>query len=209
MLTRREQAEATQAAIIEAGRELLRQKDAKKVLVSDIMRQCGLSAGLFYHYYKSKDAFFASLATREWNRGKQILKDESIEPVQRLRQYCLAMIQKTVDYDPQFRRNLNAYRMTDEYLHEREQNYQDDLMYRWITEYLLDCIEKKIFAPEIPTDYIAKLMVYVVHGIDFNAALYKRTWNDLQWCNTFFDDVEERFLRPYLLVPEGASVTEG
>ena len=47
MATRKEQSDATRAAILEAGRKLLAERDVKHISISDIMKQCGLSNGLF------------------------------------------------------------------------------------------------------------------------------------------------------------------
>ena len=46
MTKRKEQADAASAAIIEAGRELLSQREAKDIKIKDIMKACSLSPGL-------------------------------------------------------------------------------------------------------------------------------------------------------------------
>ena len=61
MTKRKEQADAARAAIIEAGRELLSQREAKDIKIKDIMKACSLSPGLFYHYFESKDAFIVTV----------------------------------------------------------------------------------------------------------------------------------------------------
>ena len=199
MATRKEQYDATQAAIIEAGTRLLCQKDARSVSISEIMKACGLSPGLFYHYYKSKDAFILSLITREWEENMEILEDASIPPLLRPRAYCIASLHDLVDCDPQLHRNLNAYRMTDAYLLQRESRFENDAMYRCLSRFFKRCIADGIFSQELPIHYVVELYVYVVHGIDFNAALYKRPWEDWDWCDQFFSYVEEQHLKPYLL----------
>ena len=89
--------------------------------------------------------------------------------------------------------------MTDAYVHERESTFEDDAMFHRLHRFFMDGIEQKVFSPDLPAEYIANLYVYVVHGIDFNAALYKRPWNGWDWCDQFFTFVEEQHLRPYLL----------
>ncbi len=71
MTTRKEQSDATRAAILEAGRKLLAERDVKHISISDIMKQCGLSNGLFYHYFASKDAFITALISDEWSEKAQ------------------------------------------------------------------------------------------------------------------------------------------
>lgn len=199
MATRKEQSDATREAIIRAGRVLLSQKDAAHVSVAEIMKACSLSPGLFYHYFESKDAFIVTLVTEKWDSNFEILGDLKVPVLRRFREYCIITIQSLMNVDPQLRRNLNAYRMSDVYAKERESRYRDDTMLNWTKEFLNGCIERGEFSPDLPVEYIAKLIVYVVHGIDFNASLYKREWNDWAWCDEFFDHVEESLLKPYLL----------
>ena len=199
MTKRKEQADAARAAIIEAGRELLSQREAKDIKIKDIMKACNLSPGLFYHYFESKDAFIVTLVTESWDRSFDILNDPDIPPLRRLREYCTVVLQSLMNVDPQLRRNLNTYRMSDVYSKEREIHYRDDAMMNSVEEYMRDWIAKGEFSSDLPVEYIAKLLVYIVHGIDFNASLYKREWTDWSWCDEFFDHVEESLLKPYLL----------
>lgn len=199
MTKRKEQADAARAAIIEAGRELLSQREAKDIKIKDIMKACSLSPGLFYHYFESKDAFIVTLVTESWDRSFDILNDPDIPPLRRLREYCTVVLQSLMNVDPQLRRNLNTYRMSDVYTKEREIHYRDDAMMNSVEEYMRDWIAKGEFSSDLPVEYIAKLLVYIVHGIDFNASLYKREWTDWSWCDEFFDHVEESLLKPYLL----------
>ena len=49
---------------------------------------------------------------------------------------------------------------------------------------------------------MARLRVYVNHGVSFHVALYKRQPDEAQiigWFNQFFDSLEETKLKPYLL----------
>lgn len=201
MATRKEQADATREAIIHAGRALLSKKDASHVSISEIMKSCGLSSGLFYHYFESKDEFILMLVTQDWDTWSGILDDPRIPIIRRLREYCMVAITGQTKNNPQLHRNLNAYKMSDVYIEERERFYQDDAMLNCMLGFLYDCIEKGYFSPKLPVEYIAKLLLYVTHGIDYNAALYKREWNDWAWCSLFFDFVEQELLLPYYTGP--------
>lgn len=47
--------------MLEAGRELLNEKDIDQIPVQDIVRLAGTSVGSFYHNFGTKDRFFATL----------------------------------------------------------------------------------------------------------------------------------------------------
>ena len=52
---RRQQAERTVEAILQAALELSRQKSFDRVSVRDICRAAGITTGAFYHHFKSKE----------------------------------------------------------------------------------------------------------------------------------------------------------
>ena len=202
MSTRKEQSDSTKAAIMEAGRKLLAQCDVKRISISDIMKQCNLSNGLFYHYFDSKDAFITELISDEWPEKAQSLYDESLQPLERLRKYCLLCLP---DMDPesfQCHRNVSMFKLTDAYIRERESRYADDYMFKHIMHYFEGCISKGVFSADVPAEFVSRLLSYVSHGISFHIALYKRQPDAqmvLSWYNQFFDSLEETKLRPYLL----------
>ena len=53
MTTRKEQAELMRKRIIEVGEELIRKNGYESIRISDIARECKMSAGNFYHYFSS------------------------------------------------------------------------------------------------------------------------------------------------------------
>ena len=202
MPTRKEQSEATRKAIMEAGRKLLAQNDAKHISIAELMRQCNLSPGLFYHYYESKDAFIVAMITESWIQYDSYLYDEEPPVFERLRGYVRSAIKGTLESSSQLRRNLNSYRMSNEYIHEREKRLIDDYVFVHIRDFFNENIEKKIFSPELPVEFISYLYVYIIHGIDFNISLYDRDpradriW---KWLDQFFDHLEADLLKPYML----------
>ena len=116
MATRKEQSDATRAAILEAGRKLLAERDVKHISISDIMKQCGLSNVLFYHYFASKDAFITALISDVWSEKAQSLYDTSLPPLERLRKYCTLSLPDMSPESFQLHRNTMAFKLTDEYL---------------------------------------------------------------------------------------------
>ena len=202
MTTRKEQSDATRAAILEAGRKLLAERDVKHISISDIMKQCGLSNGLFYHYFASKDAFITALISDEWSEKAQALYDTSLPPLERLRKYCTLSLPDMSPESFQLHRNTMAFKLTDEYIRERESRYADDYMFKHVMLYFESCISDGVFSADVPAEFVARLLVYVNHGVSFHVALYKRQPDVTQiisWFNQFFDSLEETKLKPYLL----------
>lgn len=55
---RKEQAQKTETAILNAALELMRQDGFESVTVRDICKHAGITTGAFYHHFKSKEELF-------------------------------------------------------------------------------------------------------------------------------------------------------
>ncbi|WP_367924394.1 TetR/AcrR family transcriptional regulator [uncultured Ruthenibacterium sp.] len=83
---RRQQAQKTEQAILEAAMELCRQESFDKVSVRDICKYAGITTGAFYHHFRSKDELLSRGFTSLDVYMEQVLRGhESEPPEQRLR----------------------------------------------------------------------------------------------------------------------------
>ena len=84
-----------------------------------------------------------------------------------------------------------AFKLTDEYIRERESRYADDYVFKHVMLYFESCISDGVFSADVPAEFVARLL-----------ALYKRQPDEtriISWFNQFFDSLEETKLKPYLL----------
>ena len=203
MSTKQERYDATHNAIIQAGMKLFGERLAKDIKVKDIMNACQLSTGLFYHYYKSKDEFFLDLITNHWDRDAGALTDESIPFLSRLREYHKNVIFAHMQTTSLFRRNTITYKMTDEYLSWRTNAGKDNYVFTAVSRYFRDGIERGVFSADLPVDFLAGMVVYVIHGVDYQIGLYDKEPTQLPWIEEFYDHLESSVLAPYLLPQNG------
>ena len=80
---------ARRTNILDAAAELLGEKGYARTSVDDVIERAGLSGkSHFYHYFKSKEALGAEVIARQFDLladcGATILRDTSIEPLERL-----------------------------------------------------------------------------------------------------------------------------
>ena len=76
-------------AIIEEGIQLFREKGYHNTGVDDILKTCKIPSGSFYNFFKNKEGF-AVQALDHYNQRyleylKQYLEDDSVSPIQRLK----------------------------------------------------------------------------------------------------------------------------
>jgi TetR/AcrR family transcriptional regulator, transcriptional repressor for nem operon len=81
----------TRETLLRAGLEVLTEKGFSASGLDEILRRVSIPKGSFYHYFANKEAFGAELIDRYAgyfaNKLDKILSDESVSPLQRLRNF--------------------------------------------------------------------------------------------------------------------------
>ncbi len=67
-----------QEIIVDAALEVFRDKGYANTRMADIARRAGVSYGLVYHYFASKEVLFDVIVEGWWGRLYQMLKDEKM-----------------------------------------------------------------------------------------------------------------------------------
>lgn len=85
--------------IFDAALKLLWEKGFNASSVQDITTEAGVPKGSFYNHFESKEALGAEIVEYYGTRGKRrdVLADQSIAPLERLRQYFATLNEMMVD----------------------------------------------------------------------------------------------------------------
>ena len=67
-----------QEIIVDAALEVFRDKGYANTRMADVARRAGVSYGLVYHYFTSKEMLFNVIVEGWWGRLYQMLKDEGV-----------------------------------------------------------------------------------------------------------------------------------
>lgn len=94
MNKRQEQKERRRKEILAIGLDLFIRKGFVATKISDIAEQAGMSTGLMFHYFKSKEELYEELIRIGLSGSKAILPDEASEPLA----YFSATARKVLDY---------------------------------------------------------------------------------------------------------------
>lgn len=89
--------------IIDQGVQLFREKGYHNTGVDDILKSCGIPSGSFYNFFKNKEGF-AIQALELYNQRylemlDQLLKDDTISPLERLRRLFSGSVKMHVEHD--------------------------------------------------------------------------------------------------------------
>lgn len=83
----------TRAQLIEAGTEVMLEKGYTNSGIQEVLSRVGVPKGSFYHYFDSKEDFAVAIVeafdTYYTAKINKALTDETKEPIERLRTYCL------------------------------------------------------------------------------------------------------------------------
>lgn len=99
--------EAARQRITAAGLRLFAQKGLAATSIQDIAAQAGISVGLLYHYYRSKEDLFielAELAMRSAAQGIDAIFSQDRSPAEKIRQFSAEMLEdiRTGEFTSQF-----------------------------------------------------------------------------------------------------------
>jgi AcrR family transcriptional regulator len=81
MATRSEQKEMRRKQILTAALDLFIQKGFAATKIADIANAVGMSVGLLFHYYDSKERLYEELVQRGIAKSQSIMNDNHCEPI--------------------------------------------------------------------------------------------------------------------------------
>ena len=83
---RKEQAQKTETAILDAALSLMREAGFEAVTVRDICKKAGITTGAFYHHFQSKEELFdKGFAPLDQDMEKVLADQPTDDPAQRLK----------------------------------------------------------------------------------------------------------------------------
>ncbi len=81
MVTRKEQKYKRRNEILEAGLDLFIRRGYASTKISDIANQVGMSTGLLFHYFESKEKLYVELIKNGLAGPMSIMTDSGMEPI--------------------------------------------------------------------------------------------------------------------------------
>lgn len=135
---------ATKDKIIEAGLKLFSQKGLAATSINDIASHAGISTGLLYHYYKSKEDLFNELTEITVNGANSInehILNLNITPAEKIKLRIKKILddisneEKVAQYIVLMAQSLLAGNMPERSMEIREREFESiDLLAKIITE---------------------------------------------------------------------------
>lgn len=161
---RKIQAENTRALLLETGKKQLQQLGADKMTIQSITEACGLSKGLFYHYFKSKDELMLQLERENYIHLSQDIHQLDAPFFDKLRHYIYHRLELMGANDPNFSRQWMNYAMSDAYHEKQGDDTKVTFDFNEIHSILQNGVEEGYLKPDTPIYFLAKLINFTMYG---------------------------------------------
>lgn len=199
MTKRQLQYEETRQKIWDAGKALIAEKGYDKVSISDITAACGVSPGNFYHYFKSKDAFFAALEQQPYQELASELKEL---PDGSLIDWLSYYIEKRfyflhengANFTRQWIRHASETQYHD--LYQEDNKIDSDI--RMVEDLIEEAIKKGELVPETPAHSLAHMIVLTLFGTTFYYCVRDGRLDLEAWGRDLAARLGDTIFQPYL-----------
>lgn len=199
MHTRERQATATRQRLIQSAQRLIGLYGYDNVSVDQIVADCGVAKGTFYHHFKSKDALMAQICSSIYDD----LRAQAEElpqgcAIRKLYWFITAWHRKVSAFNLHFaRQSINLYTSTatsgefGEKVSQMEQGIE--LLHKFLTE----AVQSGELSPATPVDTLAKALMFTMQGSTIYHCKHEMDFDVLAWNREFQHNILNPLLEPY------------
>ncbi len=202
MTNRQLQAQKTRAKIIETAQRLIAERDYENVSVDDIVNECGVAKGTFYHYFSSKAEFFSFM---ERTRYEQLLArldaDRSVSARDKLERYLTGWVEFCLEDNIQFSKQWFQMVLGGR---QPEQGGGDTSL-DVSMEHVRRCVEEGIAAgqlrPDTPAEKLASDIVFSIIGAVFYRCITCKDFDLQVWARRYIGEMLTFLFEKYGVQP--------
>lgn len=201
MTNRQMQAIATKQKILDVAERLISERDFELVSVDDIVNECGVAKGTFYHYFKSKDDILVYIIRSPYEHlRRQHEETEALPWLERLRLFLENWFRMVDQFNLSFSRQTFKLYTSPEMMG----SYGGDVSHMDLgMELVRECISGAIASGELrkdtPLDIITKEMMFSMQGCTLYQCKHAEEFDVMQWCNEFKKLVFGALLKEYIV----------
>lgn len=168
MTKRQQQFIETKNKLWEVGKEMIAERGYDQVKISDITKACGLSTGNFYHYFKSKDAFFAALEQEPYDKLTEETRNlEGSTLPDKLAYYIRERFAFLGENSVNFTRQWIRHASAPEYHELYQEDTKVDTDIRMIQQLIEEAVQAGELKDDTPVEPLAHMIVLTLFGTTF------------------------------------------
>lgn len=158
------QAENTRALLLETARQQMQQMGVDKVTIQSITQACGLSKGLFYHYFRSKDELLLLLERENYIQLADQIQNTCDTFYDKLHYYIVHRLALMGANDPGFSRHWITYALSDDYYEKHGQDTKVNFDFAEIASILENGVIDGYLHPDAPVMFLARMINFTLYG---------------------------------------------
>lgn len=195
--TRKEQAERTRRAIIDATRELIAERGYDGVKVGDIARACGIGMGTLYHYFGGKDEIFTYIERGRFaEMSADVVAQPGLDVGERLRRYVRGWFENVEADDVNVSRCWHIMAVERRLPHAEGRTHLDDDIDAMGT-LLRQAVAAGELAADTPVEALTHDLVFSLYGASLNRCISYQGFDVHAWAEQWCDQLLEARLAPF------------
>lgn len=197
-MKRKEQAAIAKEKLLTAAQKLISEKGYDHISISDITKASGMSAGNFYHYFKSKEDLIIAVERDLYDRNlENVRKMHGKGILNMLTFYFCNSTDYTVNvYGVNFARQWFIYHLSNPTtLHDPSNKV--NITIKEVKECLESCQKNGELRSDVCLDTLAEDIVLSTWGAQFYGILTNGEFDLLAWNERYCKTVLKQILEPY------------
>lgn len=200
MTNRQKQAIATKQKILDTAEKLINEKGFANVSVEDIVNECAVAKGTFYHYFKSKDDILTYVMRTPYQQLRRDYEETSGTPqLERLSVFIENWFNMVDRFNLHFsRQSLKLYVEQDQYGEFGGNVTHMDLGLEILHECLTGAVESGELKADTPVEALTREMMFSMQGCTLYQCKFSEEFDVFHWCEQFKKIVFGLLLSPYI-----------
>ena len=197
---RERQAQATKQKILSSAKKLIEANGYDSVSVDQIVADCGIAKGTFYHHFKTKDDIITEICgTLYEDLRLQAEQYQNLSWLKQLQSFITLWHREVSAFNLHIARQMLKLYTAPVDLGKYGGNVsQMELGIQILQEYLEHAVEAGELQKETPVDTIAKTLMFAMQGSTIYHCKHETDFDVLAWCETFQQEVLRPLLAPHL-----------
>lgn len=194
---RQQQALDTKKKIVRTATELINQKGFDNVTVDEIVQQCGIAKGSFYHYFSKKDDLFTCLGNEHLTEiGNELDAMENQNPIDKLRYFIIQWFSIVDSLQISYAQAWYRYALSDGNSEQSAKIEKDTAL---ITSLLTQAIKNGTLSRITPIHTISNDIIFSMYGAGLYRSITNGNFSFLTWSENYADYVINNHLKQYMI----------
>lgn len=200
---RQQQALETKQKLIHSAKKLMASQNYDSITVDQIVADCGVAKGTFYHYFRSKDELLTQICHSVYdNLNQQAETLTQLSCLEKIGWFISNWHQLMSSYNLQFaRQTVQLYANSAESGKYGENLSQMEKGIEILQKYLTEAVQQGELKPSTPVPILAKALMFTMQGSTLYHCMHEHDFDVLAWNQDFMQHIFHPLLQPYLTVP--------